>query len=537
MNDVVFRDLCLIALKLLNSLKVKYNSGETKEMKNGNDRLKFLQNVRINHMLPYILTFIIAISLIVMLLSGCGSSKVKNDDKNDQSNEEKGLFIDSAVEGLSYITGDSQSFTDAEGAFRYEEGALVSFYIGDIRLGRSARGDTVVTPLNLVSNGTIDDDEVLNIARFLQSLDVDPADDHIKIPISVHALAVDQSLFFSSATFEDDAEKILRIITKSNDYATVPVLVSIAAAKTHLANSLAIEIGDDDDVINDDTNDDDIIDDNTDAGDNTDIPDDGNYQTDDGYGTIQPFTEAELEGDWTATVKNKQGSEYNFYYSFSSDGTGTVTYTPPYPFNDDQDITWEINDEGRILVDEFYNGSTETTIVTRYTNGDVLWTTIEGIVAFKASFTKDSSDDDDDDAVVNTDQFIGGWTVTDTTVAADQTSQGEWTITEKSGSLYATGTWTAFMAGTDYGDITIKFPFSNAAATIASGKLSFTGTGTASTTVKGFKLTSGFKLVVSDATTDYCEYKISVTEDLWNTMLPPDDQGYNYTGTASVVIQ
>ena len=505
--------------------------------------------------------------LCLLALYGCGNSGINDDTTRTSSATSTGTFIDATVEGLLYQTGDTESLTGVPGTFRFKQGDEIAFYIGDILLGRSVIADTILTPIDLVENGTLDSEEVINIARFLQSLDIDPAADHIKIPMMVHSAAKDLNLSFSSNRFEDEAAEILRYIAESvDDYTSVPTLVSAQDAREHLAASLTTAPDDSIDDNNDNSNDDVTPpgddDQNTDPGDGDDngnpqddnsgndtpaggdISDPDNIITDANYGVIVPFSEAVLLGNWVTTITNQHGKQYQFHLRFSSGNTGTITYGLPFGTGHPQDITWSVNNEGRLVYQERNLGITETSIVTRYENGDVVWTTSTGYVVFTADFEKIIAGGDDDDPTDNntgdtpdvTADFLGNWTVTDTNVDPGQSSQGSWTISEKSGAIQASGQWVAIMEDTPYGDITVTFPFSNATATVDSNILSFSATGTASTKIMFQKLTSGFTIMISNATTDTCEYRISVEDSLWNSILPADAEGWNYRGTATVRI-
>lgn len=83
-----------------------------------------------------------------------------------------GVFKDSNVAGLSFISGKQNGVTDKNGSFRYEEGNKVAFSIGKVQLGETL-GKAVITPLDLVKNGTLNSPEVINKARFLMMLDKD----------------------------------------------------------------------------------------------------------------------------------------------------------------------------------------------------------------------------------------------------------------------------------------------------------------------------------------------------------------------------
>jgi hypothetical protein len=82
------------------------------------------------------------------------------------------------VQGVKYVSGAQSGTTGADGGFIYEENAPISFYLGGLKLGSVAMATKYITPIDLVSGGSISKDAVLNIAAFLQSLDANanPAD-------------------------------------------------------------------------------------------------------------------------------------------------------------------------------------------------------------------------------------------------------------------------------------------------------------------------------------------------------------------------
>jgi len=111
---------------------------------------------------------LIAISTVSMFgLTACGgggssSSAVKKD----------GVFKDSNVSGLSYVSGKQTGVTDTAGSFVYEDGEDVAFSIGGVDLGTGV-GKAVMTPIDLVTGGTLASAEVINKVRFLMMLDKD----------------------------------------------------------------------------------------------------------------------------------------------------------------------------------------------------------------------------------------------------------------------------------------------------------------------------------------------------------------------------
>ncbi len=95
-----------------------------------------------------------------------------------------GFLIDSPIEGVKYNSGKYNGYTDATGLFKYEKGEGVTFYIGDENTGiPMGTAQTKVDPYNNQRKiitlfdlaGTKDENnpKVINMGKFLQSLDSD----------------------------------------------------------------------------------------------------------------------------------------------------------------------------------------------------------------------------------------------------------------------------------------------------------------------------------------------------------------------------
>ena len=95
-----------------------------------------------------------------------------------------GFLIDSAVEGVKYVSGKFSGYTDSSGLFKYDADSDVKFYIGDEITGIALGGASVKTDphntkrkiINLFDLAKTDDEndpKVVNMARFLMSFDVD----------------------------------------------------------------------------------------------------------------------------------------------------------------------------------------------------------------------------------------------------------------------------------------------------------------------------------------------------------------------------
>jgi len=83
-----------------------------------------------------------------------------------------GVFKDSNVSGMNYVSGGQSGVTGADGSFTYEVGQDVTFSIGGVTIG-NAPGAPVVTPIDLVPGSNSSSVEVQNIVRFLMMLDND----------------------------------------------------------------------------------------------------------------------------------------------------------------------------------------------------------------------------------------------------------------------------------------------------------------------------------------------------------------------------
>lgn len=82
-----------------------------------------------------------------------------------------GWFMDGKVPAISYDAGQGQQTLGANGAFTYEEGGCVTFFIGNTPIG-TARGKTNVTPLDFYMQATRETPQysdfcVLNTSRIL----------------------------------------------------------------------------------------------------------------------------------------------------------------------------------------------------------------------------------------------------------------------------------------------------------------------------------------------------------------------------------
>jgi Putative Ig domain len=84
-----------------------------------------------------------------------------------------GVFRSDTVIGLGYVSGSHSGLTDTSGAFTYEVGQGIAFSVGAVSIGALPTAKALVTPVDLVAQGTGPSNHVLNVVRFLLMLDQD----------------------------------------------------------------------------------------------------------------------------------------------------------------------------------------------------------------------------------------------------------------------------------------------------------------------------------------------------------------------------
>lgn len=110
--------------------------------------------------------FVISIMFTVAACGGGGGSS------GGEITTATGQFKDSNTIGLNYVSGGQSGVTGADGSFTYEVGKTVTFSVGGVTIGTSD-GKSIITPVDLVSGGSSNLVEVLNIVSFLMMLDDD----------------------------------------------------------------------------------------------------------------------------------------------------------------------------------------------------------------------------------------------------------------------------------------------------------------------------------------------------------------------------
>jgi hypothetical protein len=183
-----------------------------------------------------------AAAVAILAITGCGGSS-RSGSSGGGTATRTAHFVDNAVTGLHYTCGSSSTKTTGEqGVLRCPDGATARFLIGDIELGEAVvNGNTVfITPADLAGDGADENDNtVINISRFLISLDADQdLANGIQIDPASHldlGLAIDFSL--DPLAFETAIASALDMLTADLPGGPYP-LVAAADAQDHVIVAL-----------------------------------------------------------------------------------------------------------------------------------------------------------------------------------------------------------------------------------------------------------------------------------------------------------
>lgn len=157
-----------------------------------------------------------------------------------------GHFIDSPVAGLSVQTPTYEGVTDINAAFDYFPSESVQISLGSIVLG-SAIADHKISPLDIFPAADTEDPQVINMARLLQSLDIDGEAQGGIVIIEEVVAAFTQAMEYlglTSINFSDD-DQVENIIQSTHTYAgqqDPPIaltVISAESARGHLEGTLS----------------------------------------------------------------------------------------------------------------------------------------------------------------------------------------------------------------------------------------------------------------------------------------------------------
>ena len=167
------------------------------------------------------INLIILLSLTIINCGGGGG------DNSSSPSINKGVFLDSAVSGLTYKTTTQKGVTNSRGEFNYIAGEVVEFYIGHMKLGE-AIGDKIIYPENIDKESTSNNG--VAIAMMLQTLDENNnPDDGINLShIPIHR-TVGKKVVFD----HNQVDTIQTLVNDLRDDNTRPV-VSKDKAQNHI---------------------------------------------------------------------------------------------------------------------------------------------------------------------------------------------------------------------------------------------------------------------------------------------------------------
>jgi len=169
-------------------------------------------------------------------IPGGDTDPMENDVPGADQNEVRtGVFIDSPVSGMSYNTASLSGITNTKGEFSYRAGETITFSIGAMQLP-GVGADAIITPVEMGEGALPSQTAVTNIARLLQSLDLDANPSNgIAIPEATALSAVAIDFFVTTEQFENNAA-VINMVANSGSLNTT--LISAEEANRHLAETL-----------------------------------------------------------------------------------------------------------------------------------------------------------------------------------------------------------------------------------------------------------------------------------------------------------
>lgn len=200
-----------------------------------------MRSIRVFKVVAACSAIMAACSALALSLAGCGGGGGTVSTPEDV---QTGSFIDSPVCGLDYATPRWSGLTEPDGAFNYQPGETVTFSIGSVTLG-SAQAKRFVTPIHLAPGAKgIRDPRIVNICRFLQSLDQDnDPENGIVISPETRDFLQGYSVNFTDPEFEQnpDVQRLFEELNLQCIFEEERFLVSAESAIIHFEDSL-IEI-------------------------------------------------------------------------------------------------------------------------------------------------------------------------------------------------------------------------------------------------------------------------------------------------------
>jgi hypothetical protein len=172
-----------------------------------------------------------------LILAACGGGGGGGGTSPPPPATATGVFVDSYVAGLRYTSGGQSGVTDANGQFTYVVGQPVIFSIGDTQLP-AVSGGPYVNPLLVFGTTDVNDVRVVNLARLLQTLDVDANPTNgITLAVAAHTAATGlPAIDFSNPGFDTSAT-VLNLLANGGGSNT---LVPASQAVAHLQSQISL---------------------------------------------------------------------------------------------------------------------------------------------------------------------------------------------------------------------------------------------------------------------------------------------------------
>ncbi|OUS30899.1 hypothetical protein A9Q99_05150 [Gammaproteobacteria bacterium 45_16_T64] len=297
-------------------------------------------------------------------LSACGGGGGGSSSGTDESTGLTGVIFDSPIGNMAYDSGTHQGVTNADGEYLYEEGESVVFSLGNYTFS-GVSGKSVLSIIDLLGDEDINEDTV-NLARFLQSIDSEDDDDStIQLPdlsdldLSGLDFALSESDFEASPEVQETLE----------EKTTRTELIAASEALDHLVDNIDTYVEDGDieepavseelDADGDGTAD--IIEDADDDGvfdDDDAFPEDGSESVDtddDGVGNNE-----DTDDDNDDVADESDAFPLDATESEDSDSDGVGNNSDAFP-NDETETTDSDSDGTGDNSDAFPNDESETT--------------------------------------------------------------------------------------------------------------------------------------------------------------------------------
>lgn len=168
---------------------------------------------------------------LVIAMTGCGGGG--GGTTPTPPTTATGRFVDAPIEGLKFVSGGQNGFTDANGVFTYEVGQPVTFSVGSVVIGR-APGASTITPKELVNaaspgiNADAATPAVIQIVRFLLTA---------SSTTPTGGLKIDQAMIDACSASSIASQNINLSTANSSSFTTMINQVASAAGNRPITNT------------------------------------------------------------------------------------------------------------------------------------------------------------------------------------------------------------------------------------------------------------------------------------------------------------